>query len=245
MNKRIFPFLLIAIALTVGVLSCKKKVDTVVNRADIYFPLEIGRYVTYQVDSTIYTNFDCAMGVRTSKCQMQYTIADTFRDNQERLSYRIEVRKRPADTAQWAPFKIVYATLNPASIEVVESNYRFIKMVFPVKNGITWKGNTYIPEGDADNMNYTDWDYLYSRMGESYYNGLATFDNTVTVDHRNEGVNYNDIDSSSNIYADRTYSQEVYGYNIGMIFREVTRWERQPGSCREGYTTTMRAIDHN
>jgi hypothetical protein len=176
---------------------------------------------------------------------MQYMVRDTFRDDQDRISYFIEVRKRAADTAQWKQFKVVYATLNPASIEVVENNYRFIKMVFPIKDGITWKGNTYIPSGDADNMNYTGWNYLYSKVGSSYFNGLATFDDAVIVDEVNDGINYNDVDSSTASYADRTYSQEVYGYNVGLVFREVTRWERQPGSCRLGYSTTMRAIDHN
>lgn len=244
MNKRIFPFILIALA-TVGLFSCKKPIDKTVNISNVYFPLEFGRYVTYDVDSTIWSSFDCNNNVRTSSCQMRYTVVDTFRDDQERLSYRIEVRKRLQDTMNWEPFKVMYATLNPASIEVVESNYRFIKMVFPVKNGITWKGNTYIPAGDADNMGFTNWNYLYSKVGEPFANGRANFDNTVIVDQVNDGINYDPADSSSASYADRTYSAEVYGYNVGMVYREVTHWVRQPGSCRDGFSVTMRAIDHN
>ena len=243
MNKRILAFLLPAIVMTIGLFSCKKKIDNTVSGNNVYFPLEIGRYVTYQVDSIVYDDFTCT--TRESEYQMRYTIADTFRDDQDRLSYRIEVRRRMADTSEWEPFKVVLATKNPASIEMVEQNYRFIKLVFPVKNGVTWKGNTYIPAGDPDNMNFVGWDYLYSKVGESNFNGLATFENTVTVSQADEGVNYNDADSSSSIYSDRTYSQEVYAYNVGLVFREVTRWERQPGACRKGYTTLMRAIDHN
>jgi len=237
--------LLPAIILSLCMFSCKKETDKTININNVYFPLEIGRYVTYEVDSVIFSSFDCLNNVRTSHREMMYTIADTFRDDQERLSYRIEVRSRMQDTMQWQPFKMVYATLNPASVEVVESNYRFIKMVFPVKDGITWKGNTYIPTGDADNMGYTNWNYLYSKTGQSYFNGLRTFDNTVTIDQVNDGINYSDADTTSGSYGDRTYSIEVYGYNIGMVFREVTHWVRQPGSCRDGYTVTMRAIDHN
>lgn len=242
--KRILPFLVLGIIATTSLFSCKRKVDTTVNISNEYFPLEIGRFVTYRVDSTIWSSFDCANNTRFSHRYMMYTVADTFRDDQERLSYRIDVHARMEDTMAWTPYKVVYATLNPASVEVVESNYRFIKMVFPVKDGITWKGNTYIPAGDADNMDYLNWQYLYSNTGKSYFNGLATYDKSVTVNHVNDGINYNDADTTSS-YADRTFSQEVYGYNIGMVYREVTNWDRQPGSCREGYTVTMRAIDHN
>jgi hypothetical protein len=243
--KRILPFLLIGIVATVGLFSCKKKVDNTININNNYFPIEIGRYVTYRVDSTIWSSFDCANNpMRESHRYMMYTIADTFRDNEDRLSYRIDVRSKNEDSMQWKPFKVVYASLNPASIEVTESNYRFIKMVFPVKDGITWKGNTYIPKEDADNMDYTNWSYLYSKTGEPYFNGYVNFDKTVTIDHVNNGINYNDADTAAS-YADRTFSQEVYGYNIGMVYREITHWQRQIGSCRDGYTVTMRAIDHN
>ncbi|MCD8538412.1 MAG: hypothetical protein LRY55_00600, partial [Leadbetterella sp.] len=107
MNRRILPFLLLAV-LTVGFFSCKKKIDDTIAGNNVYFPLEIGRYVTYQVDSTIFDDFTCS--VRTSTYQMRYTIADTFRDDQDRLSYRMEVHRRMADTAQWDVFKVVYAT---------------------------------------------------------------------------------------------------------------------------------------
>ncbi|MBL7718477.1 MAG: hypothetical protein JNL72_06565 [Flavipsychrobacter sp.] len=244
MNKRILPFILIAI-IAVGLFSCNRKKDTTVNISNVYFPLEFGRYITYDVDSVIWSSFDCNNNVRTSKCQMRYTVADTFRDDQDRLSYRIEVMKRLRDTMSWEPFKVMYATITPASVEVVESNFRFIKQVLPVKNGITWKGNTYISGGDADNLGFTDWNYLYSNVGEPYANGRANFDNTVVVDQVNDGINYDPADSSSASYGDRTYAVEVYGYNIGMVFREVTRWVRQPGSCRDGFSVTMRAIDYN
>lgn len=244
--KRIVPFLLVGIVATVSLFSCKRKVDTTIDISNDYYPIEIGRFVEYRVDSTIWSSFDCANNQRASHCYLKYTIADTFRDDQDRLSYRVDVLSRKEDTMTWKPFKVMYTTLTPASVETVESNYRFVKMVLPIKDGITWKGNTYIPSGDPDNMDYTNWTYLYSSKGKPYFNGLVNYDNTVTVDHVDNGVNYTDADTSVNsVYADRTFSREVYGYNIGMVFREITRWERQPGSCRDGYTVTMRAIDHN
>src|ERR1043165_7581736 len=222
MIKRIQPFLLLAI-LSITIFSCKKPVDNTISAANQYYPLEIGRYVVYDVDSTIWTTFDCSNNERRSYCQMMYTVADTFRDDQDRLSHRIEVRTRKADTTQWDVHSVFYATLTPASIEVVQSNYRFIKMVFPIEDGVNWKGNTYIPAADADNMNYTEWTYIYSGKEKEYFNGKATFAKTVTVDEVDMGVNYQTDDSvSAASYADRTYAQEVYGYNIGMIYRKIT-----------------------
>lgn len=236
--------LLLAI-LSITLFSCKKQVDDTISGANQYFPLEIGRYVIYDVDSTIWTTFDCTNNRRDTSLQMMYTVADTFRDDQDRLSHRIEVRARKADTAQWQVHSVYYATLTPASIEMVQSNYRFIKMVFPIEDGITWKGNTYIPSADADNMNYSDWTYIYSGKEQPYFNGKATFEKTVTVDQADFGVNYESVDATDSTYADRTYGQEVYGYNVGMVYKEITHWERQPDNCREGYTVIMRAIDHN
>ena len=59
-------------------------------------------------------------------------------------------------------------------------------------------------------------------------------------------MNYPAIDS--NVYAMRTYAKEVYGYNIGMIYKEWVHWTYTPnhdGACVKGYSVIMRAIDYN
>ena len=88
MNKNKIIVGLMAVVLTAGLLnSCKK--DRVIVNTDggnlyqSFLPLEIGKYIIYNVDSSIWDDSKCI--VYNYKSQHEYLVADTFRDNQNRL----------------------------------------------------------------------------------------------------------------------------------------------------------------
>jgi hypothetical protein len=245
MNKRFLPALLLAVLSSILFFSCKKENDNTFsgeyNRA--YFPLEMGRYVTYDVDSTLWDDFVQVKSVH--KYQMRYTVADTFRDNAGRLSYRIETLIRKGDTLPWNEHRVLYVTPTDSNLELVENNLRYIKLVFPIGNDIQWKGNSMIPLLDADYQYFQDWNYIYSDYEKPFNHGKADFPNTVTVNQVDEVLN--DPETMPNSYAYRTYGKEVYAFDVGMVYREMTRWEYQPNTVmfRRGYQVIMRAVDHN
>ena len=246
MSKRLLPILSIVLCLA-AFSSCKKESDTSYG-ADVtrgYYPLSRGHYVIYDVDSTIWG--EIPGGKRLAHYQMRYTVADTFKDLQNRPSYRVDAIIRNADTAQWRTSDVFYVTPTLASIEVVQNNLRFTKMVFPVADGVTWKGNNAIATADQDLSFFYDWDYRYSGKGSSYDDGRASFDNTVTVQERDETKG--NPDSSAISYAYRNFSKAVYAYNVGLVYREFVHWvyDPVPGAIngRKGYEVVMRATDHN
>ncbi len=248
MTKRALPFLFF-IAIVALVASCKKETepnDRYYNEATRgYYPLQIGRYVVYDVDSTIWSDFDCTK--RTRHLNMRYTVADTFTDNAGRLSYRIDVHQRVPDTGVWTVSNVFYATPTTGGLEVVMNNLRQEKLIFPVDNGLTWHGNRAIDTNVDANKFFGGWLYQYSNYLQPYNTGFAMFDRTVTVNEINDSLN--NPEALPNAYAERTFAREVYGYDVGMVYREWTRWTYDPGTaanaCRKGFSVVMRAMDHN
>jgi len=245
MTKRFLPLLFVLAVLFIA--SCKKE-NELLNPSEPsrnYYPLTRGHYVIYDVDSTIWNDFDGSKTLRHS--QMSYTVSDTFTDNEQRKSYQVDVLVRNSDTSQWRTSDVFYVTPTLTGLDVVQNNLRFLKMVYPVANGTTWKGNSQIAVNDQDLSFYADWNYKYSKVGESYNNSRVNFDNTVIVDEVDASLN--DPETTPNSYAERTYSREVYAYNIGLVYREYVRWVYDQNAsgvyARKGYGVTMRAVDHN
>jgi len=247
MRKKFFPVLLLLGSFSVFFLSCKKESDNKYGNelTKGYYPLAIGRYVVYDVDSTIWDDYKQVKVLHPY--QMRYTIADTFRDNTNRLSYRMDVHIRRNDTLPWQTHRVINVTPTATGLEYTEANLRFIKMIFPVANDLQWKGNSLIPAADQDYQYFQDWTYSYSNQEEAFNNGKVFFDNTVTVNQVDDKVN--DPETMPDSYASLTYGKEVYGYDIGMVYREMTHWiyDPKPGEphFRRGYSVVMRAVDHN
>ncbi len=245
MNRKFLPALLVAV-LSVVFFSCKKETDDKFkgDYSRAYFPMEIGRFVTYDVDSTLWDDFKQVKSIH--KYQMRYIIADTFTDNQGRPSYRLDVLLRKGDTLPWNQHRVLYVTETENHLEWVENNLRFIKLVFPIANDVQWKGNSMIPVLDQQYQYFQDWTYRYENFEQPFNHNKAQFDNTVTVMQIDEELN--NPETMPDAYAYKTYGKEVYAYDIGMVYREITRWEyqpAQPNKFRRGYQVVMKAIDHN
>src|SRR5258705_1390115 len=109
-----------------------------------YCPLLVGKYITYRVDSTIFTNFGRAIEIHSY--QVKHSIEAQLTDNLGRPAYRVfRYLRDTAGTQPWVPNGSYFITPLDQSIEVIENNFRVIKMHLPVKNGFSWYGNVYLP----------------------------------------------------------------------------------------------------
>lgn len=252
MRKVIIPLALF-LSGTLFFSSCKKES---VNLSELengkgFYPLEIGKYVVYDVDSLVYN--DQLKATIPSQCQLRYNVSDTFRDDQGQLAYVINILYRKTAADAYVPHDILYASVHGSQLVITEQNLRFIKLTFPVENGNTWNGNALIPLGDKNNIQYDNshWNYVYSDFNHSYNTGLKLFQHTVTVNEIDDQLNNPDVDSTMEAY--KNYAQEVYANNVGMIYRERIYWTFQPSSdgqtggsgYRKGFSVIMRAVDHN
>ncbi len=250
MRKLILPFLLIS-----GTwMSCDKKTEDLseINKGHNFFPLEIGKYILYDVDSTYWDDFLGQVKI-IERCQVRYSVDDTFRDASGRLSYKIVVNTRKTAADPFHPSEVIYATPTENTLEYSQKNLTFLKLVFPVGNGINWNGNAMIPVTDpdySDEYNNEKWQYTYSDFDKEFNTGNNLYEHTVTVNQIDDQLNDPDVDSSA--YAYRNYANEVYAYNVGMIYREREYWTFQPkvgnsggSGFRKGYGVIMKAVENN
>ncbi len=242
MIKKILPILLLVAIPMVAMFSCRKVNNTTADLTKNYFPLQYGKYVTYAVDSVYYNG---SLGVRLEvKSQMKYSITDTFTDSKRRLSYIMDVYSRPYDGADWHALRVILVTPTTTSLLYSQDGVQYIKMMFPVTEGLSWKGNVNAQLNDPAFAYLKDWTYLYKNVHLSYFNGVVNFDNTVSILEDNEHVNYQNVDSAVAGYD--TYAKEVYANNVGMVYKEWTHTTWVDSSQnKSGYSVIMQAIDHN
>ena len=246
MAKKVFSLLLLVAACVALFSSCRKKEDETGDITRNYFPLTFGKYVTYDVDSLYYDENLCTQ--YRIKSQLKYVVTDTFTDRSNfynRLCYIVDVFARPYEGAIWIPQSVILLNPTGNSLNWSQDGVKYVKMMFPVTEGIKWKGNANVPATDLALSYLMNWNYQYMNYQKSYNTGLLNFDNTVTVLENDESVNYPGVDSGVAAY--RTYSKSVYAYNVGLVYREITHWTYKAynSQCLNGYSVVMRAIDHN
>lgn len=217
-----------------------------------FYPLEIGHYVVYDVDSLIYD--DLLRAVLPSKCQLRYEVVDTFRNNNNELAYVVNIRYRKTEAEAYVPYDVMYVTRNDNRLIETQNNMNFIKLTFPIQNGNIWDGNAMIPHGDPAYAEFdnNEWNYTYSGFNDSYNTGINLFQHTVKVHQIDDQLNDPDIDSTA--YAYRNFGEEVYAFNVGMVYRERIYWVFQPRATqgqgggsgyRKGYSVIMKAVEYN
>lgn len=210
---------------------CKKQTDTYSPVSSSgYYPAAVGKYIQYRLDSTVFTNFDRDREVHSY--QVRDSIVEAITDNLGRPGFRIRRMIRDIDgSGPWQDNATFMVTVLPNSVEYVENNLRFIKLVTPVKNDYYWPGNSYIFTGSSANSSstsespyafYFGWNYTYQNVEQPFTVNGSSVENTVTV--LQEDKSTGDPVAYPASYADSTYSVEVYAKDIGMVYKDFIHW---------------------
>ena len=239
-----------------SITSCKKETEEFKTESiPDYLPLTVGKYITYRLDSTVFTNFGTNLEIH--KYEVKHVVDAQTTDNLGRPSYRIlRYLRDSARTKPWTENGTYFITPLTDQAEVIEDNLRYIKLHLPFKLNTDWKGNKYLshnPFGSLatffndDDMN--DWDY-----------NIENYESTASIGGRsiNDVYTIFQIDEASNapvanyaIPGWRTLATERYAKNIGLVSRDFIMWEYQPapGGVGVGFTAgfgiKMWMIDHN
>lgn len=250
MNKHKIIVGLIAVVLGAAFFSSCKKDRVVVNanggdQYQTFMPLELGKYIIYDVDSSIWDDTKCIK--YSNKSQQEYLVTDTFRDAQKRLSYVVNIRSRANEKAPWVVNDVVYYTPGAEQLEYVEKNIRYVKLVSPVVEEKQWLGNNLMPQEDQDYNYLKGWKYTYHNLLAPFDNGAIKFEKTVTVVETDQILN--NPETQPEDYAYLLQSKSVYAFRVGMVYREYAYWIYDPipmaKNCRKGVGVTMRAIEYN
>jgi hypothetical protein len=255
MKQLSFSRLFILSAILFTLFSCSSKTeefDAGPPTTD-YLPLVKGKYITYRIDSLVFTNF--GRNVEIHRYQVKHIIDDTIRDNTGRLSYRIYRYTRDSTgTSDWQPTGSYFITPLSDRVELVEDNLRFIKLHVPLIEGYNWKGNKYLPSDAYEPFGYAfsndnsmkNWDFTYDAIGSTLSYQGKTYNDVTTVEEEDYTDN---VPITPNLYANRTRSVESYSKGIGLVYRDYQLWEYQPNPNGTpfyiGFGVTMWMIDHN
>lgn len=239
MTRYLFPLCVLLL-----LVSCKKETKVLTfPTVSEYFPLQIGNYIDYDLDSTVFVD----LGARKEVVhyQAREVVEEAVTDNLNRPSFRVERYLRKSAGDDWVPSIGYLVTPLNNTVEVVENNLRYIKLVSPIRNNYSWKGNQYIDTYSTDlDLNYLyDWDYTYDSVGVPLTFGALAFDNTIKVAERDEFLGQ-DPSIPGTPYAEQNVASEKYAKGIGLIYREFLHWEwqsAQPGRAAyyEGYGIRM------
>lgn len=244
--RKVFLLLILFSAIIFN--ACKKSTEDFKSASvSDYSPLIIGKYITYNLDSTIFINFGTKDTV--IKYQVKHVVDALITDNLGRPAYRIIRYIRKTSANAWAPDNTFMAVPTTIAMEFIENNMRFLKLKAPIKNGYTWKGNTYIDTYslNSDVKYLDDWDYTYDSVDVKLTLGALSIDSTLKVDQRDEIIGN---PSDQNSYSEINTGAEKYAKGIGLVYRNFLHVEYQPptpgrGGYKQGYGVKLTMIDHN
>lgn len=242
--------------------SCTKTTEEFQTaRLSEYLPLQVGKYITYRLDSTVFTSFGTATAFHSY--QEKQIVDAQITDALGRTSYRILRFIRDTGATQpWAPAGTYSITPTDSLIEVNENNLRFIKLVLPVTQDNTWRGNRYLPD-DAygplfsfnNDFGMDEWDYTYSDVDGSMIVKGQTYNDVLKVDAINETFNVSNVATTAvtnpSVIAYVNYLQDNYAKGLGLIYQQFIMWEYQPPNginptgVKAGFGIKRSIIDHN
>ncbi len=238
----------------VSVFACKDKETIAPTDTDFgydYFPLEIGKYWIYQIDSTIYDfGENDTQLITNSTTQVRERITDTLTDNLNRTVFRIERSERSTADDLWSITDIWVAVTEDEKAEKTEENLRFIKMVFPIAENQFWEGNRFIDEttiitvaGESLEI-FKSWSSNVVSLDQAEQVGSFSFDRVLTISHAdNENL------------IERRFAEEKYAHGVGLVARsmqildtqciadcEGQSWEEK---AEKGFILKQTLLEHN
>jgi hypothetical protein len=172
-----------------------------------YYPTKQGKYVIYDVDSTWYTLVP-QKDTFEVKYRIKEKIADSFTDAQGQPAIRLEryvkmySTTKSYDSIPWTIKEVWMVNADKVSIQVSERDIRYTKLIFPVQENATWKGNA--------RNNIGDWDYTYNYVDKKETINNVSLDKVLLVKQ---------IDFDPLIYY-KKYS-EKYAKGVGLVYREM------------------------
>jgi hypothetical protein len=220
-----------------------------------YFPLEVGRQLTYRLDSTVTTAFGADTTVRHYRVRDRVDARVT--DALGRPAFR--VFRTISDSSGKQPYQSNNTFMSVAQgtdwIEHIENNLRFMKLRFPIQEDFQWKGNSFINASifsASSPVRYlANWEYQYQNVGQPFTVNGRRFENTVTILQRDEVFPEGPFDRR--LIKQWDYSVEVYAKGVGLIYKNFDHkvWQPptpapdpRPGYWEDGsYRVVLKLID--
>ncbi len=187
--------------------SCKKKTEDATSVLGLdYYPTKIGKFVVYDVDSTVYN--DLSLDTVSYKYRIKERLVENFTDNEGMQAIRLERfikmynPNKPYDSIAYTIKEAWMINADDKKVQVVESNLRYTKLIFPVSKNATWDGNA--------NNNLGQMMYSYSVVDRAESINGISLSKVLTVKQRDERT-----------LISQQYYIEKFSKGIGLVYREI------------------------
>jgi len=211
MKKHIY-WLLFLITFAVAISSCKKETIDQQLTGKEYFPLKVGSYIIYDVDSINF--YDITLTSDTFRYQLKELVDSMYIDDTGTPAYILYRYKRANENSAWKISRVWSAKVNDFRAEKQEENLRFIKLVFPIFKGKSWPGNALLE--DSTTIYSKSWQYTYTNVDTTFnFNGTQLDSSLIVSQYDDENL------------VEKNIEREAYAKNIGLIFKTSWHVSRQ------------------
>lgn len=231
MMKTILPLSFLFIVLLLA-LACNKRLiqEPSLDFGYEYFPLQVGQFWEYEIDSIIYRpGQNGGVAVDSIEAQLREVVVDTFLDNAGLLNYIVEQYTRRSSDLPWQVKNVFRLARNQEQAFRVEDNLRFLKMVFPPKPERAWSGTNYfdeftkvpVPGGEVEI--FKGWESTILSRDQTWQAGALSFDQVLEIEI-----------AGFNTFIERREGTEYYAKGVGLIYRSLSIFDTQCQICCGG-----------
>ncbi len=212
-----------------------------------YFPLKVGQFAIYQVDSIIFDPVG-ENKIDTISLQVKEEIVSSYQAPDKETIFIMERYERKDVSENWRITNVwsVYFVNN--TLIRVEDNLRFVKLIFPVIPKKTWNPNANFD--DDININVAG---ETLKMFKDWVSSIEKIEDELTI---NELI-FKDVVKISTVNNENLieyrYGIERYAQDIGLIYKELwildtqridpmLPWEEK---AEKGFILKQEIIAHN
>ena len=202
--------------------SCRNETLPPVSLEPGIYAIQPGNEFVYEVDSINYNDFTSR--IDTFRFLMRERVDSILEQTSTTKKVRVFQESLDPTSQSWNPIATVLVTYAPGVVRTTEDNNQFIRLIVPIYEGNSWKGNVLTNNEPWNN----DWEYYYYDVWRSKDVLGKRFDSTVSV---------NWIESST--FIDETLGEEMYAQGVGRIHRRFKNIRfKANGNIESGYDVT-------
>lgn len=218
MKSSLNLYILLLCSLSFLYFSCSE--GTVTDDFDLemgfeYYPLEVGQYHIYEVDSTTYNPEGSGIEQLSSKTFVKEEIIDFSIDNVGDTIYVIERYEKKDLAAEWEIRDVWSTKVYDNRAEKTEENLKLIKMIFPLQEGLDFSATLFIDDntsilvaGETIDA-FKNWNSEIQQVGVAESIGTYSFDEVTTI-------NYADDEN----LIEKRFAQSKFAKGVGLVYSE-------------------------
>jgi hypothetical protein len=175
-----------------------------------YYPLRVGSQWIYSIEETSISQTSCDdSGAVLAKYELSVTVTDSVPTSDGSYRYILQRAKRIDSNEPWLNFETWAVEKSSTQIIGNESDVKYVKLVFPIFNGLTWNGN--LLNNSVQLNKLTEDSYKVASFEKPYTSATGQqYAKTITIIQEEEQSNLLYRDSRS----------EIYAYGVGLVYKE-------------------------